>query len=169
MKKLLLLLPILSLLNGCANLLRDENAMKNPPSIHPALANGCNCRPPVNLEPMVLQAPQRLFSIESMYFEVDKAQLLPHAEPKLAEIIDSIVQLQPNLILIEGHTDSTASLEYNQALSIRRAETVKNNLIQRGILPNKIQIAGYGETQPISNNSTETGRQKNRRVEVTLQ
>ncbi len=164
---------LLSLLTACANVWHNEQALEPSPAVHPALANGCACRQAAKPEPapMVLQAPMpmRSFNIEAVHFAIDKAELLPTAMPKLQEILDSIHHLHPQTVVVEGHTDSTAGLDYNQALSIRRAESVKAYLVNAGIDAAIIRIEGHGETQPISSNATKTGRQQNRRVEVTLQ
>jgi outer membrane protein OmpA-like peptidoglycan-associated protein len=71
-------------------------------------------------------------------------------------------------VLVEGHTDSTGSDEYNDQLSVRRAEAVGNYLVGQGIMPARIDARGYGERQPIMDNSSESGRAANRRVEIDL-
>ena len=71
-------------------------------------------------------------------------------------------------ILIEGFTDSVGSEAANQALSTRRAESVKNALMSRGIQSNRIRIMGYGTQHPIASNATDEGRRQNRRVEVVI-
>jgi outer membrane protein OmpA-like peptidoglycan-associated protein len=75
----------------------------------------------------------------------------------------------PNtLIRVEGHTDSRGSNEYNMDLSHRRANAVKNLLVQRGIAGSRIEAVAFGETMPVASNDTEAGRQKNRRVEIKI-
>ena len=71
-------------------------------------------------------------------------------------------------ILVEGHTDSTGSDNYNQQLSERRANSVKNILAQRGVQDYRINIFGYGKSRPVATNSTPEGRQMNRRVEIRI-
>ena len=71
--------------------------------------------------------------------------------------------------IIEGHTDSNGSDDYNQGLSKRRAETVKMALISKyGINPNRLTAVGYGESRPIATNETSDGRYTNRRVMVVI-
>jgi len=70
--------------------------------------------------------------------------------------------------VIEGHTDSTGSDSYNQELSQRRAEAVRNFLVSNGITGDRIVARGYGESYPVTVNTTEAGRQQNRRVEVVI-
>jgi outer membrane protein OmpA-like peptidoglycan-associated protein len=67
-----------------------------------------------------------------------------------------------------GHTDSTGSDAYNQALSERRAQSVSDYLAARGVARARIGIRGYGESQPIASNDTDTGRAENRRVEIKV-
>jgi OOP family OmpA-OmpF porin len=72
-------------------------------------------------------------------------------------------------IAIEGHTDSIGSNEYNQKLSERRANSVKNYIIDNfGIDAKRLRAEGFGETRPIADNNTDEGRQRNRRVESVL-
>ena len=71
-------------------------------------------------------------------------------------------------IAIEGHTDSVGSSKANQAISAKRAEAVKQYLVEQGADASRIQTQGLGESHPIASNSTEAGRQQNRRVEVVF-
>ena len=80
-----------------------------------------------------------------------------------------ILNQYPNtFVRVEGHTDSRGSNEYNMELSIRRANAVKNLLLQRGVADSRIEVVGFGETMPVATNDTEAGRQKNRRVEIKI-
>jgi outer membrane protein OmpA-like peptidoglycan-associated protein len=72
------------------------------------------------------------------------------------------------VIRVEGHTDSTGSEGYNMDLSQRRADSVKNLIVQRGLSTARIETMPYGETMPVADNSTETGRAMNRRVEIKV-
>jgi len=67
-------------------------------------------------------------------------------------------------IEVQGHTDSTGSERYNLQLSQRRAEAVREYLIAQGVAPGQVEARGYGEMQPIADNSTAEGRARNRRV-----
>ncbi|MGC9092089.1 MAG: OmpA family protein [Bacteroidota bacterium] len=110
---------------------------------------------------------QRLV-IRNPLFEFNRATLQKEYMPDLNRIVE-ILRANPELaIRVEGHADEIGSDEYNMALSLRRAETVKNYLVQQGISPNRIAVKGYGKTKPIAPNDTEEGRQKNRRVEFTI-
>ena len=79
-----------------------------------------------------------------------------------------MTQYPATLIRIEGHTDSVGSSEYNIDLSKRRANSVKTLLAQRGIAESRMETVGYGKTMPVADNTTEAGRQKNRRVEIKI-
>ena len=69
---------------------------------------------------------------------------------------------------VEGHTDSRGSDAYNLTLSQKRAESVRNYLISRGVSPDRMEPRGFGESQPIADNRTEQGRSQNRRVEFII-
>ena len=71
-------------------------------------------------------------------------------------------------IKITGHTDSIGSANYNQKLSVRRAEAVRDYLVSLGADANKMEVSGAGEANPIADNKTKEGRAKNRRVEVEI-
>ena len=71
-------------------------------------------------------------------------------------------------VSIEGHTDDVGSLDMNQTLSQHRADSVKSYLMQKGIRPQRLAASGLGETQPIADNQSQSGRQQNRRVEIII-
>jgi len=109
------------------------------------------------------------FTLYSVFFKTDKAKLLPQGEQQITEFVDMIQEYDDSRsILVEGHTDNRGSKAYNQRLSKRRAETVQNALITKGIEPNRLIIKGFGEKEPLTTNATKNGRQQNRRVEIIL-
>lgn len=69
---------------------------------------------------------------------------------------------------VAGHTDSTGNADYNQRLCERRARSVSHYLNQKGVSASRLEVRGYGETQPVASNDNEQGRAQNRRVEITL-
>ena len=99
-------------------------------------------------------------------FETDSANL----NPRFFEVLDSVAlvaaEYDKTIVEVEGHTDSTGSAEYNQALSERRAATVATYLVNRGIDQQRILAYGRGFSEPIADNSTAAGRAMNRRVEL---
>jgi outer membrane protein OmpA-like peptidoglycan-associated protein len=101
-------------------------------------------------------------------FDVNKANLRPNAQANLTQMAGVLNKYPDTNILIEGHTDSSGSEEYNQTLSERRAGSVAAYLAEQAVASGRMTTVGYGESQPIADNSTEAGKQANRRVEVAI-
>lgn len=93
-------------------------------------------------------------------------------EPRLRPVLDAFANglaSQPQMIVrVVGHTDSTGSDAINDPLSLRRAESVRNYLSDRGVSAGRIEVAGRGSREPVATNDTPEGRAKNRRVEIFL-
>jgi len=104
--------------------------------------------------------------LEGVYFAVDSAQLSPKAERTLTGVAESLTERPDIKVEVRGHTDSTASDAYNLKLSVRRAESIKRYLVDAGIDPERLQVEGFGESQPRATNETEEGRAENRRAEL---
>jgi OOP family OmpA-OmpF porin len=102
------------------------------------------------------------------FFDFDKAVLKPESQAKLTDLVDKTKAVNLEVIIAVGHTDAVGSDGYNQKLSIRRADAVKNFLVGKGIEKNRIYTEGKGEKQPVADNKTAEGRSKNRRVEVEV-
>jgi OOP family OmpA-OmpF porin len=105
----------------------------------------------------------------SIFFEFNSAELKDESYATLNEVVD-ILKAQKQLpeINIEGHTDSIGSASYNKKLSLKRAQSVRDYLIEQGIDAEKLRAAGFGETKPVSTNLSEEGRAENRRVEFNI-
>ena len=103
-----------------------------------------------------------------LLFDVDRAELRPVSKEELADLAEVLKQYDDTNILVEGHTDATGPEDYNDRLSVRRAESVANYLAYLGVLPGRMSAVGYGERQPVAENETAAGRQANRRVEVAI-
>ena len=102
----------------------------------------------------------------SVNFDVDKATLRDDAKPVIAEI-HALLEADPSLALsIEGHTDDTGDAAHNRTLSSDRARAVADALVALGVAPERLQSQGFGEDRPVADNATETGRARNRRVEL---
>ncbi len=101
-------------------------------------------------------------------FDFDSATLKPAFLPTLDKVADILARYPKTTVTIVGHTDNIGSEAYNQQLSERRARSVMNYLIDRGIAPQRLSAVGRGETQPRATNATEAGRQLNRRVEILI-
>jgi outer membrane protein OmpA-like peptidoglycan-associated protein len=109
-----------------------------------------------------------IVNISDVLFDFDRANLKPGAREKLARVA-GILLTQPSLMIeVEGHTDSVGSDTYNQGLSERRANSVREYLVEQGIQPTIIAAAGFGEARPAVSNDTAAGRQQNRRVELVV-
>lgn len=101
-------------------------------------------------------------------FDTNSAVVKPGLYGELDRVAGILTRYPQTLIRIEGHTDSVGTEQYNMDLSFRRANAVRDLLVQRGVNINRIQTAGFGETMPIATNATEAGRQLNRRVEIKI-
>lgn len=101
-------------------------------------------------------------------FAVGSANLNAGAFDEITRVSRVLNQYPDTNIQVAGHTDSTGSEQSNKTLSESRAENVKNALVGQGVHPNRISTLGFGESAPIADNSTEAGRQLNRRVVITI-
>ncbi|HBF29039.1 OmpA family protein [Rhizobium sp.] len=101
-------------------------------------------------------------------FPTDQYQVLPPFYPTLNSVAIVLKKFNKTLIDINGHTDSTGSLQHNQELSQQRADSVLNYLGSQGVDPRRMSAMGYGPSQPITSNATPEGRAQNRRVEVSI-
>ncbi|HET6603125.1 MAG TPA: OmpA family protein [Xanthomonadaceae bacterium] len=101
-------------------------------------------------------------------FASGAASLRPEARANLQRVVQ-FVQAHPSVqVLIEGHTDSQGSANLNQVLSQRRAEAVRQALVEEGVDAGRLRAVGYGEDRPVAANDTEAGRARNRRVEIVV-
>ena len=110
--------------------------------------------------------PEILLSMTGVNFNTDSSKIMPDSEALLAKAVTALQDSVGVSVLIEGHTDNTAGFNYNQLLSERRAKTVREYLIAKGIEPSRLVSVGHGETSPIASNNTKEGRFKNRRVDL---
>ena len=109
-----------------------------------------------------------IVNMSDVLFDTGSYTLKPGAREKLAKI-SGIVLAHPGLTLqIEGHTDSVGGDDFNQQLSERRADTVRDFLAEQGVPASSITAHGFGKTQPVASNDTPEGRQRNRRVELVV-
>jgi len=106
----------------------------------------------------------------SVLFATAKADLLPTAQLKLNEVADVLTKQDPDSkLVVEGHTDSQGGAAYNQELSQRRAQSVREYLVSRGIAADRVTAQGFGPTRAIADNASAEGRANNRRVEIVVQ
>jgi outer membrane protein OmpA-like peptidoglycan-associated protein len=103
-----------------------------------------------------------------LLFDVDKATLKPASKTNLTNLSAILNKYADTNVLLEGHTDSSGSNEYNLELSNKRSQSVANYLASQQVNATRFTIMGYGEDQPIADNETADGRTQNRRVEVAI-
>ena len=121
--------------------------------------------PPVRAPVAAPAAPPReIYKLEGVYFDFDKATLKPEGRTKLDEAVATLNRYPDIRVEIQGHTDSLGTDAYNQSLSERRATTVREYLISKGIAASRMTSKGFGESQPVADNGTKAGRAQNRRV-----
>lgn len=101
-------------------------------------------------------------------FATDSSQVDPTGQATLDSVARVFVEYDKTAAIVQGHTDSTGTEAYNQSLSERRADAVRNHLIARGVAAARIAAIGYGESYPVASNDTAAGRQMNRRVDILL-
>ena len=102
------------------------------------------------------------------FFEFDKSVLKTEGKAKLKELAEKIKSISLEVVIVVGHTDNVGTDAYNQKLSQRRAEAVKAYMVSLGVAKSRIYTEGKGESQPVADNKTSSGRAKNRRVEVEV-
>ena len=107
-------------------------------------------------------------TMQNLNFKPDSAELLPGENERLDQIAQVLKEVPNQMFLVEGHTASVGYEKGEMKLSVERADSVANALIQRGIPREKFICKGSGGTKPIADNSTPEGKAKNRRVEITI-
>lgn len=109
-----------------------------------------------------------VLTLGDVLFDTGKAELNPGASLKLNQLAQFLNEHPDRRVEIDGFTDSVGGDSYNEELSQRRANAVKNALVTRGVDPSRINTEGYGKEYPVASNSDSGGRQLNRRVEVVI-
>ena len=122
-------------------------------------------RKDIPLEPIMTG---RKIILNNIFFDTDSYQLKDASRVELNKLYDLLVQNPYISIEISGHTDDTGDPDYNQELSLKLAEAVVSYLVNKEIDAKRLKAKGYGETQPVSDNSTEEGRAQNRRTELQV-
>ncbi|RZI67043.1 MAG: OmpA family protein, partial [Pseudomonas sp.] len=124
--------------------------------------------PPPPVAPLPPVAASKVTFAADAFFDFDKSVLKPEGRAKLDDLVSKIRDVNLEVIIAVGHTDSVGTDAYNQRLSVRRAEAVKAYLVTKGIERNRVYTEGKGEKQPVADNRTAAGRAKNRRVEIEV-
>jgi outer membrane protein OmpA-like peptidoglycan-associated protein len=102
-------------------------------------------------------------------FPTGRSDLNLNETASLDKLIAFLDEYPDRNVAVEGHTDDVGSVEMNQTLSQHRADSVRSYLIQKGVQSRRLTALGLGETQPIADNQTQSGRQQNRRVEIIIE
>jgi len=101
-------------------------------------------------------------------FDFDKSNIKEEYKEEIQEAFEFLMKHKSLTTTVEGHTDSTGAFDYNQKLSVRRASSVSQALIEEGISKELIEVKGFGETIPVASNNTKDGRAQNRRVDISF-
>jgi OOP family OmpA-OmpF porin len=139
------------------------------------------CNPELFPEPVAQAAPpppppppqpsyEKVTISATALFDFDSDVLKDEGKTAIQDLSDSIKAKGGSVVDVDviGHTDSTGPEEYNEQLSLRRATSVKNYMVEQGVDAGIIDVSGKGETMPIADNSTRAGRAQNRRVEINV-
>jgi len=109
-----------------------------------------------------------VLTLQDVLFDTGRAELKSGASSTIINLASFMKDYPDRRVRIEGFTDSTGSAEFNQQLSENRALAVKDALVLAGIEANRIDVQGFGESNPVASNDTNEGRQLNRRVEILI-
>jgi outer membrane protein OmpA-like peptidoglycan-associated protein len=107
--------------------------------------------------------------LRGVNFEFNKATLTKYSENILWKAYNAMNANPDVYVVITGHTDNVGSQKYNQALSLKRAQAVKNWLVEKGIASKRMRTVGRGQNEPVASNDTEDGRLENRRIEFYVE
>ncbi len=132
----------------------------------PALGAGEYFTSPFTVD--ITYDPAKIFTLDNLQFDVGKATIRASSLPQLQDLLEYLQWKTDEKMEIAGHTDNVGKDDDNLRLSQQRSDAVKAWLVKKGIAADRLTAKGYGSTQPIADNSTEEGRQKNRRTEVKI-
>jgi OOP family OmpA-OmpF porin len=138
------------------------------PGCDGALTPVAAASPAAPAAPVAAPTSEKVTFAADAFFDFDKAVLKPDGKAKLNDLVSKLQDLNLEVIIAVGHTDSIGSDSYNQKLSVRRAEAVKGYLVSKGVESNRVYTEGKGEKQPVATNKTAAGRAQNRRVEIEV-
>ena len=143
------------------------------PAAAPVAPRAAPAPAPAAAAPAPAPAPQppaatKVTYAADAFFDVNKSVIKPEGKAKLDDLVGKIKDINLEVIIAVGHTDSDGGDAANQALSVRRSEAVKAYLTSKGVEKNRVYTEGKGEKQPVADNKTKDGKTKNRRVEIEV-
>jgi OOP family OmpA-OmpF porin len=124
--------------------------------------------PVVKADPAPIEPGTKIEISDNIHFHSHSARIRHRSYRVLDEVVTELRQHPDIVVEIQGHTDSYGTERGNRHLSARRAESVQEYLIRRGIDPRRVSAVGHGETRPVANNETRQGRYSNRRVDFIV-
>jgi OOP family OmpA-OmpF porin len=139
-----------------------------PAAPAPAAAPAAPAAAPVVPVVPVAPATEKVSFAADAFFDFDKATLKPEGKAKLDDLTEKVKGITLEVIIAVGHTDSVGADAYNQKLSEKRAQAVKDYLTSKGTDASRVYVEGKGEKQPVADNKSADGRAKNRRVEIEV-
>ena len=122
----------------------------------------------LNIKEIPIEIKRSMMKLSNSLFAFDKFTLSDEVVAELDKVTAWLIDNPELNIAVEGHTDSIGNENYNQRLSESRAKAVMEYFIAHGVNADRLSCVGYGESSPIADNSTEEGRQQNRRVELKI-
>ena len=137
-----------------------------PPAPEPAPAAPAPAPAPAPIAPV--PSSEKVTYAADAFFDFNKADLKPEAKTKLDDLVSKTKEINLEVIIAVGHTDSIGGDAYNDKLSVKRAESIKTYLTSKGVEANRVYTEGKGKKQPVADNKTAEGRAKNRRVEIEV-
>jgi OOP family OmpA-OmpF porin len=152
----------------CVEPERLENGKCVAPPPPPVAAPAPAPAPAPAVVPAPVPTSEKVSYSADAFFDFDKAVLKPAGKASLDDLVSKLKDINLEVIIAVGHTDSVGTDAYNQKLSVRRAEAVKAYLQSKGVEANRVYTEGKGEKQPVADNKTAAGRAKNRRVEIEV-
>ena len=151
-----------------------DGAIKPPPPpppappVAPPPPPAAPVAPPPPPPPPPAPVSEKVTFAADAFFDFNKDTLKPEGRAKLDDLVSKMGGINLEVIIAVGHTDAVGGDAYNQKLSVKRAEAVKNYLTSKGVEKNRVYTEGKGEKQPVADNKTGEGRAKNRRVEIEV-
>jgi OOP family OmpA-OmpF porin len=137
-----------------------------PPPAPPAAVAPAPAPAPAVIAPV--PSSEKVTYAADAFFDFNKADLKQEAKTKLDDLVSKTKEINLEVIIAVGHTDSIGGDAYNDKLSVKRAESIKTYLTSKGVEANRVYTEGKGKKQPVADNKTAEGRAKNRRVEIEV-